>query len=186
MNQQRRFSGGQVTTIVVALAVVAVGTPATVFAATGTSVRLVDGSNSHRAASVSKSGAVKVAVSGTSSVRTALPAEPFSVSTFDGNKLISTDPCGTKYAISSFSLTNLGGGSSAGVNPVTVGSTGDLSGDVLALAPASGQSSELTFSQPLIVTPPSLPKGNVCKKIQLFEDGGGNGSVFTLVGYRIP
>ena len=61
MDKQRRFSGGQVTTIIVALAVVAVGTPATVFAATGTSVRLVDGSNSHHAASVSKSGALKVA-----------------------------------------------------------------------------------------------------------------------------
>ena len=69
---------------------------------------------------------------------------------------------------------------------MTVGSKGNRLGDVLSLDPTDNQSAELTFPQPLIVTPPALPKGDVCKKVQLFEDGGGTGSVFTLVGYRIP
>jgi hypothetical protein len=185
MDEQRRFSGRHVTIIVVAIAVAAIGAPAGVMAATGTSVRLVDGSNPHHAAKVSR-GALSVAVAGHPGVTNAVPAGAFSFSTSAGNKLILKTGCRTSFAITSFSLETDGSATGAGLNLVTVGThTNSGPGDVLSLNPGANELRQLTFPQPFVLKPSPAAKGSTCKNEQLFEDGG-TGADFTVVGYRLP
>jgi hypothetical protein len=189
MDQHRRFSGGQITVIIVAIAAVAVGTPATVLAATGTSVRIVDRSNAHHAVSVSKAGAMKVALAGTATVKSPLPAKSIDATSETASQIFSTDPCGSKYAISSFSVTNTGGGTEGSLEVSATGSNGSTSLVEYHLAtylePSTGQTEELTFPQPLVVSSPKLPKGYSCEKVQLRDGGGGADNVDTVVGFRI-
>jgi hypothetical protein len=185
MADQRRFTGRQLTIMVVAIAVAAIAAPAGVLAATATSVRLVDGSNPHHAATVSKHGAVSVAVAGTPMTTTVLPASAFSISTNTADKLLIKAPCGTKFAISSLTLDNAGAPAGAGINLVTIGAHGIAStGDELALQLGANQQQQLTFPQPFLLRPAALAKGNACKSEQLFEDGGAATSTFIVVGYR--
>lgn len=177
MSDRTRFTGRQVTVIVVAIAIAAIGTPAGVLAATGTSVRLV-GSNPHHPAAVSGTGALSVSVG--------QPAAAFSVTLGGGNKLIKQAPCGTKFAVTTFSDTSNGSADAVGLNLVVVGSTSNGGiGDQLSLRAPTEDTRSLSFVQPFIVTPAKLAKGNTCKHLDLYEDGGIDGEV-SVVGYEIP
>jgi hypothetical protein len=185
MDEQRRFTGRQVTIIVVALAVAAIGAPAGVMAATGTSVRLVDRTNPHHAAAVSKAGAVSVAVTGHPGVTSVLPAGSFSFTTSDGNKLILKTACKTSFAITSLSLETVGSATGAALNLLTIGTHANSGpGDVLALNPGANELRQLTFPQPFVLKPAPAPAGSTCKSEELFEDGGA-GAAYTVVGYRV-
>lgn len=185
MDEHRRFTGRQVTVIVVALAIAVIGAPAGVMAATGTSFRLVDGKNPHHAAAVSKHGALSVAITGHPGVTNAIPSGSFNISTEDGNKLIATTSCKTDFAISSFSLETFASPTGAGVDVVTVGTHGNsLTGDVISLDPGANEFRQLTFPQPFVIKPAKAPSGSTCTKEQLYEDGG-TGATYTLVGYKI-
>jgi len=182
MDDKRRLTGRQVTIIVVAIAVAAIGAPAGVLAASGTSVRLVDRSNSHHAAAVSKKGAVSVAVKGTPAVSSAIPAGAFTYSVSSANVSLDKTTCGTKFAITSVSMTANTSPDDAGLAAVSVGTSGNSStGDLIAIRAPTNDTRELTFPQPLVLN--SGKPGGKCKNVQLFEDGGGN-STFTVVGYR--
>jgi hypothetical protein len=185
MDEQRRFTGRQVTIIVVALAVAAIGAPAGVMAATGTSVRLVDRTNPHHAAAVSKAGALSVAVTGHPGVTNVLPAGSFSFSTSDGNKLILKTACKTTFAITSFAVETGSSASSAGLNLVTVGThANSATGDILSLIPGANELRQLTFPQPFVLKPARAAAGSTCKSEELFEDGGSDAHV-TVAGYRL-
>lgn len=73
----RLFTGRQIATMVVALCIAAVFTPVTVYAATGTSVNIVDKNDASRKARVNTSGQLLSAVTGTVNARIAVPAKPF-------------------------------------------------------------------------------------------------------------
>jgi hypothetical protein len=82
----RRFSGGQITTMVVATCAAVVMAPVGVVAAAHSSVSIADGKHPARQATVSSSGALSVKPTGTTSVSGAVlalpsrPLAPFAIS----------------------------------------------------------------------------------------------------------
>jgi hypothetical protein len=167
MSDKGRFTGRQVTVIVVAIAI----------AATGTSVRLI-GTNPHHTAAVSSTGSL--------SVSPGQPTGAFSSALNGGNKLIKKAPCGTKFAITTFSDTSDGSRDDVGLNLVVVGTKANGGvGDQLSVQVPADDTRSLSYVQPFILKPAALAKGNTCEYIDLYEDGGIDGEV-SVVGYQIP
>ncbi len=86
MSEQRRFSGAQITTMVVAVSLAVIALPVGVMATAGTLVNIADPTASYKAR-VSSTGALRVGdgsgaitVDGTVMARPAIPANRFSVS----------------------------------------------------------------------------------------------------------
>jgi hypothetical protein len=80
VNEHRRVTGRQITTMVLAVCAAAVLAPAGVYAAGHSSVSIADGSHPSRLATVSTSGAESVKVKGDVAVPPSRPAVPFALS----------------------------------------------------------------------------------------------------------
>lgn len=119
MSEQRRLSGRQITTIVVAVCAALVLAPVGVFAASHSSVSIADGKHPSRLASVTSKGAQVVTVTGTPTVQITgtpkvratvttvpgLPGTPFAETATTSSDTVSvTVPAGTHAVVQTISV----------------------------------------------------------------------------------